>query len=456
MARKQRSLRKLLLVVLAACVGLVVIGGAVTKYFFAPAAVRQRLRAGLSDYWEGTVEVGEVSFSYFGPIRLREVELAGLANSTRVLAGQVVLHMKDYPSVNPVITDVEVTDLAIQLSGDGEGLDLPLELPDVPADQAADLESVEVTGVSLSLDRGPDRRHELRLDRIRLAKRGESVKLTVQGAGLAAEMEISATRGGGRALQIAVGGTAFGGRLDADMESSPPPDVSPALSGTLTAENLRLDEMAKLVGRQGSNSGLLSLDVQIAGPGLAVAGLTGSGTVKVTGVDASRTSLTRTLLSILEGSPPTAKSQSDVRVVFDLAGSVATLREGELVDALRAMKIEEGGTVNLRSGRLDFYLITLQVKGVSGLLTKIPVVSLATALTNKLTRVHVTGTWGDHKITKEPVRDVSAATLEFFKEILSPTSGPRGPVDGLTEVLKVLSGPREQAGPAASAPASGK
>jgi len=354
--------------------------------------------------------------------------------------------------VNPVITDVEVTDLAVRLNGDADGFDLPLKLPDVPI-RAGDLKSVQVTGVSLSLDAGADQKHELRLDRVRLAKRGGLVRLTLHGPGLSAETEIAATRGDDGALRIAVDGTAFDGRLNINVESVPGRDARTALSGTVKAEKLRLDELAEFVGRPGSDPALLSLDVQLAWSALGSNGLTGSGTVHVTGVDASNTSLTRAVLSILNGSAPTAKSQSDVRVVFDLAGPVATLKEGELVDAFRAMKLEEGGTVNLRNGQLDFYLITLQFKGVSDMLTRIPVVKLAMLLTNKLTRVHVTGTWGDHKITKEPVEDVSAATLEFFEEVLSP-AGAALPVDGLTGVLKAFSGLEGPFfGPPASAPA---
>jgi len=71
----------------AVCIGLAIIAGVFTKYYFAPAVVRQRLRTGLADYWEGTVRVGEVSFNYFGPVRLREVELAAPGSDTRLLAG---------------------------------------------------------------------------------------------------------------------------------------------------------------------------------------------------------------------------------------------------------------------------------------------------------------------------------------------------------------------------------
>jgi hypothetical protein len=101
------------------------------------------------------------------------------------------------------------------------------------------------------------------------------------------------------------------------------------------------------------------------------------------------------------------------------------------------MSVEKGGTIVLRTGVLDLYLVTLQLRGLGGVASSLPVINMAVILTNKLTRLHVTGTWEKETITKEPVKDVSAASVEIFREALTTTDMPAALIDGL---LKLLSG----------------
>jgi uncharacterized membrane protein len=70
---------------------------------------------------------------------------------------------------------------------------------------------------------------------------------------------------------------------------------------------------------------------------------------------------------------------------------------------------------------------------------------LVTALSNKLTRIRVTGTWDEMEFTKEPVRDISAATIDFVKEALA-LGGQLGPNTRRT-FTGLFSG-MEQTGPA--------
>jgi len=438
-AKRLKSRQKLLLIVLMLFIGILACVAAAGKWAVGPSIARRQLKASLAESWQGPVNVGKVNYNFFGPVGMREVELTAPGSSTKVTAEQIIFHMERYPTIKPVITSIDVIGLAITLSAAQGRIDLPLKLPEVPIDAAAKLQSVKITNLSVKLqgDRGVG--EQLKLDEARIVKVCESVQLVLRSAGRIATANISAVRNQDRSVQVCSEGTAFGGTFEAHVNLPPETQSGGQYRASIVAKGLRLKDISRLLGHQEVTPGLVSLDLQVASPDVGLSGMTGAGTVRVDGVDPSRPTLTRAVLAVLEGPGQLPASQSRLRVVFDLAGSVATLTEGELVDQFRAMRLEKEGTVNLVTGDLDFYLATLRLEGVSNLLEAIPVVNVAAALTNKLTRVHVTGRWGDYKVSKEPVEDLSDATVGFFAELISAASGPLDPVGGLTKMLKNLS-----------------
>ena len=74
MSNKQKWLRRLTKALLATILLLAVLLVA-AKYWIIPAVVRWQIRAQLVKYWDGTAELDELEFNYFGPIYLRGLHL---------------------------------------------------------------------------------------------------------------------------------------------------------------------------------------------------------------------------------------------------------------------------------------------------------------------------------------------------------------------------------------------
>jgi hypothetical protein len=120
--------------------------------------------------------------------------------------------------------------------------------------------------------------------------------------------------------------------------------------------------------------------------------------------------------------------------------------------------------VDLQTGAVDFYVVAAPFKDVSALLPSLPplgplgqltdellrTVDTFSTLTASLTRLHIKGHWSDPPeklITKEPLEDLQAGTVEFIRQAIE--SGGRLPAG----TLKVFGG-LLQANPPASQPAT--
>jgi len=105
-SRKRRSWLAVLprivggLVVLAAC--LAVAG----KYWILPTIVQSQLRLGLRRVWDGPVEVGQVEFNYFGPIRLARLDLNDRDGRTWLAVRDLTCVLTDWPGTDATLTDV--------------------------------------------------------------------------------------------------------------------------------------------------------------------------------------------------------------------------------------------------------------------------------------------------------------------------------------------------------------
>jgi len=168
-----------------------------------------------------------------------------------------------------------------------------------------------------------------------------------------------------------------------------------------------------------------------------------------------------TFLSLGNGAAGTC----GLEATFDLAGSRATLRRGRLASTVVALDAQEGGSVDLSEGMLDLYVVAAPLADVRSLLPSLPPVGVLgqltdelfrtmdifSVLTAKLTRLHIQGHWNDPPeklITKEPLKDLRIATVEFIRQAIE-TGGrlPAGTLNVFGEVLK--------SGTARPSPASG-
>ena len=78
-----------------------------------------------------------------------------------------------------------------------------------------------------------------------------------------------------------------------------------------------------------------------------------------------------------------------------------------------------GGTINLATGELDLHVVAALLRDIDAL-ANVPLLELLMPLSRRLSQLHVTGTWDSREtitVRKEPLRDIGAATLKFFKGV---------------------------------------
>ena len=112
-------------------------------------------------------------------------------------------------------------------------------------------------------------------------------------------------------------------------------------------------------------------------------------------------------------------SMTDVAGVIEMAGPEVTVIRGELTNPLAAVEVERDGKVNLRTQEVDLYVTAVPLRRLKGLLLNVPLSNLLVDFHDRLIRLHVKGKWTDppaRLIRKEPLKDVSQAALDFFRQ----------------------------------------
>jgi len=481
----------------AGAVALLVVAAAGVKYFVGPEMLRVRIKDLCRRYWPGEVNIGRVELNYFGPIRLRKVEFLDGSGREHLWLGSVTLIRSGRGIPGATITDIVAEDCRFRVYRTGGRTAWPIRLPG--ADELFEghlaLKSLRLRRVALELVNDGAAVVTCRPERLDLLpEQGRWVLSMTARAGSALSppacaaatrpdgckdpngskpdmtkappriepLVVTASIQTGRDFMAAAEFNAetLGGRIAGQFvlnASEAKPDALPACRGRVFADRISLEGLAGVLQeRRVPTRGRLTGHVTFQRKGTAPAGLRGGGSLTLEDFDATRDPLTEGLFALLNGDRPGA-SVSNIQADFAFEGPVVTVREATLADGLRVMRVEKGGTIDLASRQLDLYLLTLELRGVSGLLNRLPVVSLATVLANKLTRVHVTGTWDDQILCKEPVEDVSAAVLGLLGEALTAGGGLRRPLRSpLEEVMAGLVNLNRRTPATSTAPAGAK
>jgi len=423
---------------LTAIAALLVLAGIAVKYWIGPSLVRSRLEWACSQFFSQPMHIAGVSFSFFGPISANGLELRDENGDEHIRVSRLLLVRKDLSPLDPVITDVvaDGLDLCIRRTAGRSTSPIRVSRSSDLLGRYVDLQSVRVADASVSVYEDGEYAGGLQLAEALFSQEdGGTYSLKINGQTVVSELKTSAGRseapGGPKAREFSaalLGGAIKGSYQLTRGQTSDQFSCDVLVQGD--GVNLgRLSDilgndapegMRKLTGRFEFHTRSADLD-----------DVRGEGKVTLSDVDALSDPLSGPVLKFLGGQLGRARPASRMRASFTLGGATVTLDDAELTDALRIMRVEEGGTINLRTRAIDLYVTTLELRGVSNLVTQIPVVQLATSLSNKLTRVHVTGTWDKAVFRKEPVEDVSSATLELLQDtltdgVLLPGVVPRG------------------------------
>lgn len=118
---------------------------------------------------------------------------------------------------------------------------------------------------------------------------------------------------------------------------------------------------------------------------------------------------------------PDPLQTSDAAAIFTVSGPTVIIERARLAAVLGAIRAEPGGTVNLQTGNLDFYVVAVPLSQVEELLETLPVAQALVKLKSSLSRLHVKGHWSQPPaklITKEPLEDIREATLVFLQGLV--------------------------------------
>ncbi|MDY6912873.1 MAG: hypothetical protein SVT52_00205 [Planctomycetota bacterium] len=520
-------IRRLVKYLAKALLGLVVLAAllaAVVKFWIIPAVVRHTIRQNVARYWDGTVEIEQVDFSFSGPSFLKGISVYDRAGRRWACIGSVRLGLDNWPGLAPTLTEAHLKQLDLRAHFVNGRCRPPLRSP-ARLDKHSALKRISAAEISLTIvdEAGAEAtwgnlefhlanadnegeftltlpagdgskttllagmladgsfrntvlRANLAIDRAKartilsalkapLARTAEGnitadVKISgafrqpsIQGYVKFNNWTVLATDGvlledlgttvmlkGRRAELSGFSASLCDGYLEADAELAFPPGGPLDYRGQISTGGVDLRQLASVAGQQNTRGGRLTASYTFGGKvhrQKRTWTCHGDGAVFVDDADLWSLSATAKLFGALGLGRRDPSRISDAEAVFTTNGYTVTIQDGRLANAISAIRAEPGGIIDLKTGRLDIYVVAVPLELVSKLLSSMPVVRLFTNIADKLTHMRVHGRWNDPQsivVTRQPVRDVEEATILFFSDMVKSGGQLKGllkPLGGL-------------------------
>ncbi len=209
-----------------------------------------------------------------------------------------------------------------------------------------------------------------------------------------------------------------------------------AYSGDLTLEKVQLPELVRVLGSTGKmESGDLRATYSFGGNSFKTADLRARGAVLLRQADLRGLDLGREVFMGLGIDANIIVGGSRLRGDFTMQGMVIKVDKARLANNISALDAEPGGKVDIQKQTVDFYVVGAPLWRLRDLITSLPLVGAFSKVADKVTRVHVKGSWSDPPaklVSKQPVTDLQAGTVEFFRAAVTTS--------GAGELLKALGG----------------
>lgn len=144
-------------IVLAAVVAGIFVLGLIAKYWVIPGIIASRIQAAVAEQWDGETKVGAVDFDFSGPILLHNVEIRDRAHRPWVDIGSVELGLRNWPGTSPVLTTVDVRQVAVRAHFANGYLDLPsrkqvkASSPPGEKSQSIDIQRLTIRDISFTI-----------------------------------------------------------------------------------------------------------------------------------------------------------------------------------------------------------------------------------------------------------------------------------------------------------------
>jgi hypothetical protein len=170
------------------------------------------------------------------------------------------------------------------------------------------------------------------------------------------------------------------------------------------------DPSAKM--RKGTIFGRLAL----GGSGFTSAGFHLNALLMAENVDVEVNPLFFDIFSALDVRPASARGTTDLAAAFHMDYPILTIDKARLANRSSAMIIEPDGTMDLKTGQLDFYVVGGRLDNI-----RLGLLRPAKKFSTQLRRLRVRGNWADPPealIHKELLADLAGGTVGFFSECI--------------------------------------
>jgi hypothetical protein len=151
MTLKMKKVVRILGIVLVVLAAGVATTALVAKHWIIPGIIASKIQSAAAGQWDGEVTVGSVEFSYSGPIIVRNINFRDLAKRPWLHVGSAELALRNWPGVSPVLTDVDVREVAVTTHFVNGQLDLPPRKevrPSPGVSKSVDIQKITVRDIS--------------------------------------------------------------------------------------------------------------------------------------------------------------------------------------------------------------------------------------------------------------------------------------------------------------------
>jgi hypothetical protein len=195
-----------------------------------------------------------------------------------------------------------------------------------------------------------------------------------------------------------------------------------AYKGSVMASDVNLAELTELTGavkKLNRGTGLMRLEFRGRTPDLN--DLKGQGVIFIEEADLWRIPLIGDLFANIGVLDESFGEMSDAAIKFKLSGTKLIIERGRLSSSFSAIVAEKGGTIDLRRGQLDMYVVAMPVRAIDKIIHETPVIDWFANFKDKLVRLRIKGQWSEPAkklIHKQPLRDIGEGTVGFFTDVL--------------------------------------
>jgi hypothetical protein len=259
---------------------------------------------------------------------------------------------------------------------------------------------------------------------------------------LANDLTLSARLDGQRLDVNEFTATVCDGSVDGTFHAEIRDERAIEYQGQVMAKDVNYPELTSVLSadKKKAAGGTLSCNYDFSGRQNDPNSLQGEGMIFLDDIDVSIIPVIPTIFEFMGLSRIEPLKTSDAEAKFHNTGHIVTIDSGHISNLFAAIEFEPGGTVDLKTERIDTYVVAAPLSKITGMIEQLPIIDIFANLKDKLIRLQVKGNWSDPPsklISKTPIEDIRDSTIGFIKDV-TKTGGQFG--KGMLDMIGGLLG----------------